>query len=347
MGYYNYGEGFTFDDRAEGAEPLESMQELIRRDPKNDDRIFPFLGGEEMLTDPTHMHRRFVIDFNEMTEADARRWPDLMDVLERRVFAERQKCKRERLRRFWWQFGEIRPGLRAATIGRQRLLMHPYTSTHVAFAFIPATTYIASPHYAIALERLAAFGVLQSRCHEVWAWTFGSAREDRLTYTASDCFETFPFPTNWSAHPALEAAAATYYGFRGSLMVRNDEGLTKTYNRFHDPDERDPEIKKLRELHADMDRAVLDAYGWSDIPTDCEFLLDYEIDEEESGTRKKPYRLRWPDEVRDEVLARLLELNAERAREEIRTGAAAAPKRARKSTAKRGPAEAETVGLFS
>ena len=71
-------------------------------------------------------------------------------------------------------------------------------------------------------------------------------------------------------------------------MVRNDEGLTKTYNRFHDPDERDPEILKLRELHAAMDRAVLDAYGWSDIPTDCEFLLDYEIDEEEWGDKKKP-----------------------------------------------------------
>ncbi len=97
-------------------------------------------------------------------------------------------------------------------------------------------------------------------------------------------------------------------------MVRNDEGLTKTYNRFHDPDERDPEIVKLRELHAAMDRAVLDAYGWSDIPTDCEFLLDYEIDEEEWGNKKKPWRYRWPDEVRDEVLARLLELNAERAR---------------------------------
>ena len=53
-----------------------------------------------------------------------------------------------------------------------------------------------------------------------------------------------------------------------------------------------------------MDRAVLDAYAWTDIPTDCEFLLDYEIDEEQWGTRKKPYRYRWPDEVRDEVLAR-------------------------------------------
>ena len=54
-----------------------------------------------------------------------------------------------------------------------------------------------------------------------------------------------------------------------------------------------------------MDRVVLDAYGWNDIPTDCEFLLDYEIDEEEWGKRKKPYRYRWPDDIRDEVLARL------------------------------------------
>ena len=73
-----------------------------------------------------------------------------------------------------------------------------------------------------------------------------------------------------------------------------------------------------------MDRAVLDAYGWTDIPTDCEFLLDYEIDEEDQGTRKKPYRYRWPDEVRDEVLARLLELNAERANEETLAGASGA-----------------------
>ena len=69
-----------------------------------------------------------------------------------------------------------------------------------------------------------------------------------------------------------------------------------------------------------MDRAVLDAYGWTDITTDCEFLLDYEIEEEEWGDKKKPWRYRWPDEVRDEVLARLLELNAERAREEARAG---------------------------
>ena len=104
-------------------------------------------------------------------------------------------------------------------------------------------------------------------------------------------------------------------------MVENNEGLTRTYNRFHDRDEDAPGIVELRELHTAMDRAVLAAYGWRDIATDCKFRLDYEIDEDEWSRRKKPYRYRWPDATRDEVLARLLELNAARAAEEARAGA--------------------------
>jgi hypothetical protein len=156
--------------------------------------------------------------------------------------------------------------------------------------------------------------------------------KDDLRYTPSDCFETFPFPNAFDTHPALEQAGRDYYDFRAALMVKNNEGLTKTYNRFHDPDETSPDILRLRELHAAMDRAVLDAYGWTDIPTDCRFLLDYEEEEDAltpgpsprgRGGRKKPWRYRWPDEVRDEVLARLLALNAERAKEERLAGLAA------------------------
>jgi hypothetical protein len=138
----------------------------------------------------------------------------------------------------------------------------------------------------------------------------------------------------------------SYHEFRGVLMVKNNEGLTKTYNRFHDPDEPDPDILKLRELHAAMDRAVLDAYGWHDISTDCEFLLDYEIEAEEWGDKRKPYRYRWPDDVRDGVLARLLELNAERAKEEAHSGAAAATRSGRKPAAKRATKAPEARDLF-
>jgi hypothetical protein len=103
-------------------------------------------------------------------------------------------------------------------------------------------------------------------------------------------------------------------------MIARGEGLTRTYNRFHDPEERDPSIQALRNLHDALDRAVLDAYGWSDLSPVCEFLIDYHEggDAEEVSGRveasKRAWRYRWPDEVRDEVLARLLELNRARAR---------------------------------
>lgn len=110
-------------------------------------------------------------------------------------------------------------------------------------------------------------------------------------------------------------------------MARNAEGLTKTSKRFHNPDERDPGIVELRELHSVMDRAVLDTYGWSDVPTECEFFPDYEVDEDESGSSRTPWRYRWPDAVCDDVLARLVELNAARAAEEARSGEAASAER--------------------
>ena len=188
---------------------------------------------------------------------------------------------------------------------------------HHAFALLPARQVFSHKLIIFPLPTHAAFCALQSRPHEGWRRFFGSTMKDDLTYNPSDVFETFPFPRNWTTDPALEDAGHAYYDFRADVMIRNNEGLTRIYNRFHDPDERDPDIARLRELHTGMDRAVLDAYGWTDIDTTCKFLLDYEIDEEEWSTRRrKPWRFRWPDRVRNEVLARLIELNAERARGE-------------------------------
>lgn len=204
-------------------------------------------------------------------------------------------------------------------VTRDRVLVISRVSNSYAFTFLPTGMIYNEKIVVFPFNRTTAFAVMQSRVHELWVRFFSSTLKDDLQYTPSDCFETFPFPRKWATAPALEAAGEAYYGFRADVMVRNNEGLTKTYNRFHDPDERGPGIAQLRELHDEMDRAVLGAYGWTDIDTTCEFLLDYEIDEEEwSSRRKKPWRYRWPDPVRDEVLGRLMALNAERAAEEKR-----------------------------
>jgi hypothetical protein len=142
----------------------------------------------------------------------------------------------------------------------------------------------------------------------------GSTFEDRILYAPTDVFRNFPLPATGTAD--LERSGKEYDTVRGEIMVRRNEGLTKIYNRFHDPDESDQDIQELRELHDAMDRCVLAAYGWTDIENSCEFLLDFEVDNEEWGEKKKPWRYRWPDEIRDEVLARLLDLNRRRALEQ-------------------------------
>jgi N-6 DNA Methylase len=329
QGVIPLGIGFTFDDADSSgkATPLEEMQRIIEREPQNAERIFPLIGGEEVLESPTHAVSRYVIDFAEMSLEEAGRWPTLLRILEQKVRPDRVNQKRPHLRERWWQFAETRPALRKAIAGRTRVLMHPFTSTFLAFVFLPSNILVAGPHQVFSLSSYCDFTTLQSYIHEIWARFFGSSLEDRLRYTSCDCFETFPFPQDWKTRPDLEAAGKNYYEFRAALMIRNNQGLTATYNRFHDPEEDSPDIVRLRELHAKMDRAVLDAYGWSDIQPASEFLLDYEEeeDEEENGTRqrRKPWRYRWPDEIRDRVLARLLELNRQRALEEGQVLAAA------------------------
>jgi hypothetical protein len=346
------GMGFTFDDtdRKGVASSLAEMRRLVQDNQQNQEVIFPYVGGEEVNTSPTHAHHRYVINFGERDEDECRRrCPELMAIIEARVKPERiskDAKKYPRMVHEWWKYWNARPELHAAIAGLERVLVCTLHSKDLSFTFLSAQAIFSHALAVFPLDTHAAFCALQSRPHEIWARFFGSSMKDDLRYTPSDCFETFPFPNNWETHAALEAAGKAYYEFRAALMIRNNEGLTKTYNRFHDPDERDPEIVKLRELHAAMDRAVLDAYGWSDLPTDCEFLLDYEIDEEEWGTKKKPYRYRWPDEVRDEVLARLLELNAERAREEARSGLGATKKRG-KGTAGPTPEKPKKKDLFS
>jgi hypothetical protein len=317
------GMGFTFDDENEGATPLSVMRELTAHSPACDQLIKPYMGGEETNSSPTLSPHRYVIDFGQMSEEEARAYAPLYEIVAAKVRPQRLESKREQYKRLWWLFAERQPAMLRAIAGLERVITCSYVTAHFALCFQPARRVFANSLAVFAFDGNAAFGILQSRLHELWARFFSSSMKDDLRYTPSDCFETFPFPENWETHPALEAAGQAYYEFRAALMVRNNEGLTKTYNRFHDPNELDPEILRLRALHADMDRAVLDAYGWGDIPTDCKFLLDYEIDEEEWGDRKKPSRYRWPDDVRDEVLARLLELNAARAQEEARAGAAA------------------------
>ncbi|PDW03689.1 Eco57I restriction-modification methylase domain-containing protein [Candidatus Viridilinea mediisalina] len=323
------GVGFLFNDtdRAEVSTPIAEMHRLIAENPDNSKVIFPYIGGEEINTSPSHSHHRYVINFGERSEEECRtNWPDLMKIVDTKVKSLRlasaasSKSNYSSAAQIYWRFARHSKDLYAAIEGMHRVLACSRVSQHISFVFLSTGLVYSDATVIFPLTTYAAFCALQSHTHEIWARFFASSLGDGLRYTPSDCFETFPFPQGWEAHAGLEAAGQAYYEYRAALMVERNEGLTKTYNRFHDPYEQEGAIVRLRELHSAMDRAVLAAYGWDDLATECEFLLDYAIDEESWGSKKKPYRYRWPDAVRDEVLARLLELNAVRAAQEALAG---------------------------
>jgi hypothetical protein len=181
----------------------------------------------------------------------------------------------------------------------------------------------------VAFDSFAGFAALQSRIHEAWARHLGSSLGETLRYAGTDCFETFPFPKpDPRAHlPELETAGEALHDARARYMIDTGQGLTKTYNALKDPACDDPRLLELRRLHEDMDRAVLDAYGWTDIA-----VPPYRPKSDQDRAELRAFE--------DEVIDRLYMLNAERAREEARLGVA--PKKA--TRVDEGEANGEDVG---
>ncbi len=299
-------------------------RELSTLGPIEEGTLAEYVGGSELNDDPRLRSPRAVFKLGLLDVGALGQYPLATAILKARLRGGSSKTA-------WWTFAHTASGMMARASVLPRVLAKAEVSSTHALAFKdPNRCVFSNKVIVFCLDDFGSFSVLQSRIHEEWSRVTSGTMKDDPSYVPADSFDPFPFPHEWRTTERLAAAGSSYYEFRAELMVRNNEGLTKTYNRFHDPEERDPDILKLRELHAAMDRTVLDAYGWNDIRTECDFLLDYEIDEEGWGSKKKPYRYRWPEDVRDEVLARLLELNAERAREEARSGAAAVSKKPQK-----------------
>ncbi len=271
-----YGQGFVLLP--------EERDALIHKSRRNGERIFPYIGGEEVNDSPCHAFNRFVINFGGMSLDEARTWPDLIKIVEEKVKPERDLRTSNaialRQKEYWWRYRSDTPNLFAAIRHLSRCLAHSQVSAHLAFAFIPTNWLYSHALNIFAFDSAADFCVLQSRVHELWARFFASSLEDRLRYTPSDCFETFAFPAGVLdsvgdssirarnvISTTLENVGRHYYDFRAGLMLKNNEGLTTTYNRLHDPDESSPDILKLRELHAAMDDAVLRATAGTIWPT--------------------------------------------------------------------------------
>jgi hypothetical protein len=242
----------------------EVREALVKKSRRNAERTLPYLGGEEVNTSPTQSFERYVINFGDLSLEEAGAWPDLLSIVRDKVKPERDRQNDKGGREFWWRFLRPRTELYPAIARLERCLVTAIVSKHLMFSFQPPDRVFSHKLFVFAFDDYTRFAALQSRIHERWTRLLSSSLEDRLNYSATDCFENFPFPRA-ERLPSLEPIGKELYDFRARLMVERNHGLTVLYNQLKDPQVHDPEIVALRKLHEDLDRAVLTAYGWSHI----------------------------------------------------------------------------------
>lgn len=262
--------------------------------------IRQYRNGRDLTASPREV---MVIDLFGLGVDELRqRFPAVYQHVHDHVKPERDQNNRAVYRDSWWMFGEPRAAFRPSLKGLARYIATVETAKHRVFQFLDASILPDNMLVVIALNESLHLGVLSSRIHIVWSLAAGGTLEDRPRYNKSRCFEPFPFPEmpnprtprirelgeQLDAHRKRQQAAHPDLTLTGMYNVleklRSGELLTAKEKVIHEQGL----VSVLKQIHDDLDAAVFEAYGWPVTLTD------------------------------EEILERLVALNAERAEEEKR-----------------------------
>jgi hypothetical protein len=287
--------------------PAEAALLGLGRRPGLEKHIRPYRNGRDLTATPRGV---MAIDLFGLTQDEVRdRFPEVYQHLYQTVKTQREAQARKSGTRDaheyaarWWTMGKPREQLRPALAGLPRYIATVETAKHRAFQFLDAAILPDNMLVCVASADAFHLGVLSSRVHATWALNQGGTLEDRPRYTKSHCFDPFPFPEPDATTKAEIADLAEKIDRlrKEQQAARPGLTLTRIYNvlerlRANGPDPLTPDEERIRdeglvlilkEYHDHLDAAVARAYGW---PVD---LSD------------------------DDILARLVALNGERAREE-------------------------------
>ena len=260
---------------------------------RNTEVIKPWMNALDITRYPRQM---WIIDFGERSYEEAVQFEAPFAYVLEHIKPIREHNNDRQRRTFWWRLGRSGADLARAKQNKHRFVVTPRVAKHRLFVWVSGDLVPDCQLVAIVRDDDYFLGVLQSRLHEIWSRRLGTQlreAESGFRYTPSSTFETYPFPwppgKELQGDPRVEAiaeAARELVRLRdewlnpspgellnGDIKLK-DRTLTNLYNKRPD---------WLDLAHKQLDAAVFDAYGW---PHD---LSD------------------------DDILARLLALNLERA----------------------------------
>lgn len=280
------------DALAAGATPLPRPpgQGVLR--PGLEAHIRPYLNGRDLTQ---RSRGKLVIDlYGLRSEAVRDRFPEVYEHLLSTVKAARAAVVKtsatkdaEEYLKNWWVFGKPRSELRPALAGLERFIATIETSKQRTFSFVDGAVTPDNKLAVVASADAGVLAVLSSDLHVMWAIRAGGwlGFGNDPVYVKTAVFDPFPF---CASSPALQTAGEALDRFRKARLAEHPAlTLTELYNALETHRGRAaaaaaslplPEwttraaqaaqagaVGVLAELHDEIDRLTLAAYGWSDL----------------------------------------------------------------------------------
>ena len=282
--------------------PTEAAELGLGRVPGAEAHIRQYRHGRDLASNARGV---MVIDLFGLTEDEVRRqFPEMYQWVYDRVKPERDHNPRASRRDRWWVFGEPIGTFRPALASVRRYIATPETARHRWFVFLDQTILPDNMLINFAIEDAYCLGLLSARIHVIWALAAGGRMGvgNDPRYNKTRCFEPFPFPDATEGQKAriralgeaLDVHRKRQQAQHPKLTItdmynvleklRSGETLTEKEKTIHEQGL----VSVLHQIHQELDAEVSEAYGWPATLTD------------------------------EELLERLVALNAERAAEERR-----------------------------
>lgn len=247
---------------------------LLKKNSEYKEVLKPYLVGEELVGNKNAQPGRFVIDFTFKNLMDASTFKDLFAILQKKVlpFIEKKaKDEKEGISKAngrkewlnkWWQMWRRREDLLKELSNKKRFIATPEYSKRPIYEFISTEINPNAKLIAFCYEDFYSFGIIQSSLHWRWLVEKGSTLgHDTCNYTTNTVWDTFPWPQTPTEAQIKKVAstAKTLHTQRTATLKQYNMSLRDLYRLLEQPG-----ANPIKDLHAALDKAVMEAYGFDD-----------------------------------------------------------------------------------
>ncbi|WP_323760551.1 class I SAM-dependent DNA methyltransferase [Maricaulis sp.] len=271
----------------------DDAEAQIKGNPALKDVLFPYLIANDLVGSPDSLPSRYVIDFGERDQLEAREFEPLFSMLQQTVLPKREQAalkeqeKNEALKaidptarlnrhhegflRRWWTLSYRRSDLMRAITNVKRYIVCGRVTKRPIFEFLSPTIHPGDALTVFVLEDDYSFGILQSDVHWNWFVERCSTLREDFRYTSNSVFDSFPWPQKPTLKDALAVAKAAreLRNLRRSLCEKHGFTLRELYRSAELPGDH-----PVDEAKAKLEAAVRACYGMTPKVDALRFLFE-------------------------------------------------------------------------